>query len=440
MAKKKFSLINVLIVAVLAVALLEVLALPVLSRVDGHKITRDELVESLHAPGGAKGGAKLPAPGEADRPEWMLGHVLHPYLGFVRNRDAAEQIFNGRPVDVPVNRFGFFGAPLPEERSEDRAVVALAGGSAALDLYLRSGPRLRAELERSRRFPGKRVEIVSLALGGMKEPQQLLALTWFLSIGRRPDVLVNFDGFNEIALPFSENTPFGVALSFPRSWRTYAATGFDPETAGLFARMQKKRERIAKWRRRLSSSPFRRSAAVLAFWKAWNDREVAGAARLEEEIRARLREGRGGDRLTFQESGPPGAPRAPAEVFRRSADVWAESSRQLEALCRANGIEYHHFLQPNQHLPGTKELTDWERRNAVAAPDYPHVRAVREGYPLLQKAGRGLAERDGVPFVDLTSIFRDEKGDIYADRCCHYNQAGNDILARAIAREIAATP
>lgn len=437
MAFKRSGIVYVLTVLVAVVVLFELLALPLLSRVNGRRITREELAQSLHDPedtpsqtGGPERG------GGEEKPEWMLGHVLHPFLGFVRNYDAPEHFFNGRAVAQPVNRFGFFGAPLPDGHSDGRRVVAITGGSAALDLYLRSGPVIREALEGSPRFAGKRIEIVSLALGGVKQPQQLMALSWFLSLGRGPDILINFDGFNEIALPFAENTPFGVAPCFPRSWRTYAASGFNSESAGRFGQMQERREKVARWRRRLSTSPLRRSAAVLAFWKGWSDRESAAIARLEEEIRETLRDK---NDLTYQESGPPADEASPAKVFHESSDIWRESSLQMLNLCRANDIDYFHFLQPNQHLPGSKKLTDWERRYAVAGPGYAHVRAVVEGYPLLQEAGRQLAAA-GLSFVDLTGIFESESEDIYADQCCHYNQRGNDIIAREIARVIGGLP
>ncbi len=432
MARKRNSLVYLLIVCVAVIALLELLASPVLSWVRGERITRTELSESLHAsgPSGETGGRF----DTEVKPEWMLGHVLHPFLGFVRNYDAPGHLFNGRPVSQPVNRYGFFGAPPPrretkENTAGDRVVVALTGGSAALDLYLRSGPLLRGALEKAPRFAGRPIEIISLALGGMKQPQQLMTLSYFLSIGCHFDLLINLDGFNEIALPFAENVPFGVAPYFPRSWRTYAATGFDPEWAARFAGMQERRNRVEKWRRRLSASPLRRSAAVLAVWKAWSEGEAACIAGLEEEIRHDFRDR---EDLTYQESGPPESEASPSKVFRASADVWQESSIQMMNLCRTNGIEYFHFLQPNQHLPGSKKLTDWEKRNAVAAGTFPHVRAVVEGYPVLLGAGHALIEA-GVPFFDLTRLFTDLPQTIYADPCCHFNKEGNDIVAREIA-------
>ena len=48
-------------------------------------------------------------------------------------------------------------------------------------------------------------------------------------------------------------------------------------------------------------------------------------------------------------------------------------------------------------------------------------------------------KRLGVRFHDLTRIFEAEKGRIYIDSCCHYNQRGNDMLAAEIANLVAAS-
>ena len=89
--------------------------------------------------------------------------------------------------------------------------VVITGSSVATDLYLRSAAVLRTELRKSPAAGRPRSQILCLALGGMKQPQQLLALEYFLSLGASFDVVINLDGFNEIALPYSENLPWGTS-------------------------------------------------------------------------------------------------------------------------------------------------------------------------------------------------------------------------------------
>src|SRR5262249_2775738 len=50
---------------------------------------------------------------------------------------------------------------------------------------------------------------------------------------------------------------------------------------------------------------------------------------------------------------------------------------------------------------------------------------------------RGAAMRAaGLPFADLTGIFRDHPEPLYVDTCCHLNRAGYELLARRIAATI----
>ena len=59
-------------------------------------------------------------------------------------------------------------------------------------------------------------ELISLCLSheGYKQPQQLLVLSYFLSIGQQFDLVVNIDGFNEVTLS-SLNNEHGLDISMP---------------------------------------------------------------------------------------------------------------------------------------------------------------------------------------------------------------------------------
>lgn len=116
-----------------------------------------------------------------------------------------------------------------------------------------------------------------------------------------------------------------------------------------------------------------------------------------------------------------------------AARLWERSSVQMAHLCAANGIEYYHFLQPNQYYEGSKSLSPHEKDFAVAHGGY--ARFAQKGYPVLVAAGASLLE-SGVPFYDLTGIFANETRTVYIDSCCHVNQLGNDLLAEAIAGAI----
>jgi len=123
-----------------------------------------------------------------------------------------------------------------------------------------------------------------------------------------------------------------------------------------------------------------------------------------------------------------------ADLYEHLVDIWQRSSLQLDRLCRANGIRYYHFLQPNQYVDGSKLLTADERSQAFTE-DHPYRAGVEMGYPLLVRAGVDLSAQ-GVRFVDLTRVFIDEESTLYVDDCCHFNEAGNRLIAARVTHEL----
>jgi len=389
--------------------------------------SRSEIQATLDPPASS---GTLPQPsGERILPGFMQQHVLHPFLGFVRNPDVQRHVFNGRVVEEPVNEYGFFG-PSPLEAGDAATVsVVITGGSVATDLYLRSSQVLRAELGRSPRLADKKIRVLCLALVGMKQPQQLLALEYFLSLGARFEVVINLDGFNEIALPFAENLPAGLPISHPRSWQRYTAELGERHSAVLMARMSEKRGQIERTRSFFSRALTRHSSLCLILWNRLQGGLRSELLMLEERLR---------DLLTRSQSGRHSSDeRALEDVLLESAELWNRGSIRIWEVCRSNRCVYAHVLQPNQYAAGSKRLDARERRMAWP-PDFAHRRAAERGYPLLIAAGEEL-KRIGVPFRDLTRLFEAEAGRIYVDPCCHYNQRGNDMLAAEIAKFVTAS-
>ena len=110
----------------------------------------------------------------------------------------------------------------------------------------------------------------------------------------------------------------------------------------------------------------------------------------------------------------------------------------MHQLSEANGIEYYHFLQPNQYVPGSKPLHEQERRLAWSENSL-YRKAVERGYPELIAKGRELREH-GVAYTDLSPIFRDNDSFLYHDVCCHLNAEGNRLLGERIGQVISAAP
>jgi len=381
--------------------------------------SRDEILQTLE---------RSEEDGSARR---SRSNALHPYLGWVRNPARIPRRVGRRLPGASINELGFFG-PSPLVRGEgqdDVARVVITGGSVAEEFYLYAGDAFARELEASGRFGGRSVEVLSLAMAGFKQPQQLMALSYVLLLGAEFDAVVNLDGFNEVALPYTENVPQKISPIYPFRWNALASDAVDPESSRLIARIDESQARLESWRGFFSFLPLRHSAFALASWHALKSRSDAARAGLEVELRESLRASLA-DRPVLR--GPRFEFGSDADLFDRVVDLWRRASIQLWQLCRFHGIEYIHALQPNQYVPGSKSFSPPERRVALLPAKHRTRVSVEAGYPRMIAAGADLADL-GVRFVDLTAAFRDVPEPIYRDSCCHYNDRGYLLLARRLA-------
>ncbi len=364
-----------------------------------------------------------------DLPRDLGNEVVHPYLGFVLdpglhsgNRRAA----GGREA----LDFGFvLGEPdIFHPPSAERPVVAITGGSMAFRFGLVAGGELRDEFLGG--LPGfERAVVVNLALPGYKQPQQLIALGYFLALGAHFDLVLNLDGFNEVALPPSENLTHGVFPFFPRNWY-FRAQDLDASlrlAVGELAYLEARRRRTAAG---FAAAPYRYSLTSGLVWTVL-DRDLRRSLSERERELRREREQVG---ESFTVTGPRWEERDEEATYRELVAVWARASEQMHHLLAGHGGRYHHFLQPNQYLDGSKPMAKEERRTSVH-PDHPYGRHAAKAYPLLVEHGRTLVDR-GVRYTDLTTIFAEVEEPVYRDLCCHLNETGQRLLVRAIAAAI----
>lgn len=422
------SFILLLFGVAIALAALEIGSMGYLHIVNGHLPTKEELRSTLDVVDERleQDDLSVQDTGFDRRHE----HVIHPYLGFVRNRDKSRHMFNNRLVQAPINKFGFFGESPADDNDQSKLIVGLFGGSVAAELYLYGGTILQELIQRLPIAKGKTVEVVSVALGGMKQPQQLLALNYLLATGHRFDVVINLDGFNEVALPFSENYPFGIATSYPRSWRAYSAKSVSPEAAQIVGEVRICQNKLSARRAFFSKQWLRKTYTSLALWQTIDRRGKTECSDLEMELRETFSSQE--KALGFQEKGPFGEGESESKVFEQSAALWERASIQMWQISKTNRIKYLHILQPNQHVKNSKTFTAYEKLSAIASPNHPYRIAAERGYPLLREIGPRLSHI-GVPFYDLTMLFLDEQDSVYKDKCCHLNQNGNALLAKGIA-------
>ena len=199
----------------------------------------------------------------------IRSHILHPYLGFVGNPVQSSpnpELFRNNSYPV-INEQGFLGESPLVKKQENCVTVAILGGSFARNLYLDSKETLEKEINKLPSFKDKEIKIISLALGGYKQPQQLQALNYYLSLGGEYDIVINIDGFNEVALPLRDNIPTRVYPSFPRLWYYYSSKILDVQRTLQFAHLIELKQKRQKTKDKLSNSRMSHSNFILVLWE-----------------------------------------------------------------------------------------------------------------------------------------------------------------------------
>jgi hypothetical protein len=252
-------------------------------------------------------------------------HVVHPYVGYVVLPDPEK-----RPN---INDFGYIDPDLPvRKRSDDEVIIGIVGGSLAAHIAVHGDTKLRHELAESPAFAGRKIRIVCLALGGYKQPQQLMTVAYLLSLGAEFDIIVNVDGFNEVALYKPENGKNGIFPAFPRSWQARVPDSADPvfrSSIGLLEQLRSQRTQLAST---YSATPWRHLGVANNLWMYHDGRLLREIQRVQ--ALAEQRQGR----LTYMHTGLSIDLKSDQVLHQHLVDIWRRGSVQLNHLCRSNGI------------------------------------------------------------------------------------------------------
>jgi hypothetical protein len=348
----------------------------------------------------------------------------HPYVGYTYRpqRRAGLVTQAGEPTTlIGVSEWGLRDDKSPiQKRSPEHLIVGIFGASVASTFAFTGVGELKRQLESE--F-GRQVLFVNTAIGGYKQPQPLMMLSYLLALGGEFDIVVNIDGYNDVALTPVENLRAGTHPAYPRLWALRAGWQDLAETIGEITVTKRKRERWADF---FSRAPQRYSFTANL---VWSEVDQHLASRLHRK-RLELKQRRADSKLV----GPPYTHGTGAGMYAYIASLWARSSRQMHALCEAHECNYFHFLQPIPTLSskpmGREELEVVGRTNADIEPGH-----AEKGYPYLQREARRLLA-SGVRFRDLSGVFQDVREQVYVDPYCHVNKRGNEVLGRAIANYI----
>lgn len=354
-----------------------------------------------------------------------LREVLHPYLGYVYDGNSEKLSIHGLYDKRIVNHKS---SPVTLQNDENY-IIGIFGGSFAYGVSIGSSDGyIEKKFEQMQPLRNKELIIHTVAFGGWKQPQQLLALNYFLSLGAHFDIVINIDGFNDIVLPYTENVPKGVYPHYPRMHWFRTGNLKDEDMLALMGTIALYKKKRMKYARFFSKKPLCFSVWANLVWRYYD--ALFSQKKYSAEKTLANYKIKKSSQLNYESKGPPFYFDTDRALFQELAKVWSLASLQMAQLCKANNIDYFHFLQPNQYVRGSKPMTIEEKRVAWS-DDHSYKKSVEQGYPLLIQRGKWLLSQN-VDFHDLTMLFVDNKDVLYRDMCCHLNEEGYDLIVDKI--------
>ena len=367
----------------------------------------------------------------------LTGEGLHPYFGQTHTPGVAFSVpaslqNPSTPAQLANNNFGFvspYHYPFTKTRN-DQYVIGLFGGSVGVWFCQIGAHRLVEDLKQNDLFKNKEIVTLCFSHEGYKQPQQLLVLAYFLSIGQQFDMVVNLDGLNDVALG-RLNDQRGMDISMPSAQHIEPLINLidqatlTPEKLLSLAAIERDKERLNSLADRIPRTHLATINFVLEriYRRTLNDYNAElgrfanlpsnprGNSLIQPTARVRNRDG--------------------AAVFEDIARNWATASLLMHQMLLPRGIPYVHCLQPNQYY-GTRVFSAEEAKVALNN-DSPFKASTEQGYPLLERESAALKD---IHFFSAVHAFDDERAAVYMDNCCHYTLAGNYRLADFMAARI----
>jgi hypothetical protein len=320
------------------------------------------------------------------------GSFPHPYYGLsgvawesYPNKISTEPVFgtvSSSPAKKPIN-------------------VLVVGGSVAANMSNGGAGGEKHLFARilNESFGTNRFAVQNAAFGGGKQPQQYFRWVYLDLMGYEPDIVINVDGFNELALTLLDNKLLGIPAAFPRSHsRLIHASAADRSCS------------------KLNNQLVNLYSGIPVFeYLSWVYIRRCNS-RIEQSL---LDKPWWSDSMGIDER---------TDYVNQSLNIWAESSKKLHENLSRKGIDYIHVLQPNQYLSGSKEFSEEEKSKFIGFKDYGDI--IKSNYTKFSKAMLGNEN-----FVDQRYLFKTIQETVYRDDCCHFNDKGMALIINNLIQE-----
>jgi uncharacterized ubiquitin-like protein YukD len=356
---------------------------------------------------------------------------FHPFFGFIQKPSA-----DFRP-GFKVNNYGFISPyDYPFKKTKpNQFIIGVFGGSVASDyaIFQVQNKILPKYLKQLPRLKDQEFIILSFATGGYKQPQQLLILNYFLALGQELDMVVNIDGFNEVALS-NLNNKNQIDLAMPSLQHILPLTNLANNSLSIKAMKATVRiqENKAKINQALTTLQNCTLAACDALTSVYIQNLVnnykTDVIKFEKE---RTKQQDGGSVIYINTNK---SVLEDSVAFEQMAQNWAKSSIFMHKVLSASNVPYFQVLQPNQYYQ-TKRVFSAAEKQIAFNQDTPYAKAVELGYPAIFKKFPNL-EKNHIDILNGVNVFDKTKDAVYVDSCCHYNKAGEVIFSDYVGSSI----
>ncbi len=310
-------------------------------------------------------------------------------------------MWRSEPVSFPDFRIDSSGVRFTPGVSDahERIHIFALGGSAMWGWMVHDSSTVPAHLQSSiTRSCSQEVEVVNMAENGYVSTQELVGLILQLGSGNVPDVVVFYNGLNDILAAY-ENGSAGLLIGNARAAFRTQGSGLNGPTRLSFDRIILSTN-VGQLLSRLITGdavPEREETTVL----------VCGHASLDDP--------------DFDMNG----------LADEVCDHYVGNLMVVDALSSSFGFEYYCFLQPVLSLSG-KELTESERE-LLDAEERILVELVALVYSRLEECLSG-----NEAFHPILDLFDRCSDPVFTD-LCHMNPAGNRMVADYMAEVILAS-
>ena len=364
----------------------------------------------------------------------LVKEVLHPYAGFtvdgkIEDKNCTEQ--EGQSAYQCFSRIRHpndFNLP---KRQAGVLNVALLGGSVAV-ATVNGVPKnyYHKKLKELPEYNGLEVNLHLLAAGGYRQPQPLMLLNYYYTLGAEYDLVISLDGFNELAIAAAEYKNSELHPSYPRSWNHRVSYRIDPELINLQAEKVANQQAHLKRATRMSNPLFRNSPTSNLIWKLTHQNFLVADSQLNQKIaNLQSQEEKPRDYL-YEKLGPDYEFKDWDSLLTDAAQIWSRSNHLAHGMAEIHGAKFFHFIQPNQYIEGAKpKMNDREKKIAIVPSNAGggYGAWYKRAYPLVKQQQQWMQDQ-GIVSTDLTFLYKDESRPIFIDNCCHVNRRGSMMI------------